>query len=299
MALRELRLRVPRSLIIEVVALPLPLRGAVEGARYCEICFQIGLVSLILLDKVRFELEETVVQLKPGSRGTKHRFKGWRGPVVLLTTLVGVFALILLWAKHGGHFGLLLEHSWLFPVGLVALVYIIGRFFPVLARKKRLSAAHVATPQLASSAVTVSGKAQRLDRDVDGHGTGRALVSSLILGPPKGRGVYLGSLRGADFLLLLDDERRVVVTGELFVPETLHQVHDDAAVPAVKGLPKQACARHWQLRDGDRITLRGSLTQEASTALPAGYRSDGFVDTLRGNAGHPVVVQSARTAEGE
>jgi hypothetical protein len=48
MALRELRLRVPRSLIIEVVALPLPLRGAVEGARYCEICFQIGLVSLIL-----------------------------------------------------------------------------------------------------------------------------------------------------------------------------------------------------------------------------------------------------------
>jgi long-subunit fatty acid transport protein len=48
MALRELRLRVPRSLIIEVVALPPPLRGAVEGARYCEICFQIGLVSLIL-----------------------------------------------------------------------------------------------------------------------------------------------------------------------------------------------------------------------------------------------------------
>jgi hypothetical protein len=48
MALRELRLRVPRSLIIEVVALPLPLRSAVEGARYCEICFQIGLVSLIL-----------------------------------------------------------------------------------------------------------------------------------------------------------------------------------------------------------------------------------------------------------
>jgi hypothetical protein len=48
MALRELRLRVPRSLIIEVVALPLPLRSAVEGARYCEICFQIGLVFLIL-----------------------------------------------------------------------------------------------------------------------------------------------------------------------------------------------------------------------------------------------------------
>jgi hypothetical protein len=51
MALRELRLRVPRSLIIEVVAFPLPLRSAVEGARYCEICFQIGLVFLILQSK--------------------------------------------------------------------------------------------------------------------------------------------------------------------------------------------------------------------------------------------------------
>jgi hypothetical protein len=52
MALRELRLRVPRSLIIEVVALPLPLRSAVEGTRYCEICFQIGLVFLILKDEI-------------------------------------------------------------------------------------------------------------------------------------------------------------------------------------------------------------------------------------------------------
>jgi hypothetical protein len=31
MALRELRLRAPRSLIIEIVALPPPLRGAAEG----------------------------------------------------------------------------------------------------------------------------------------------------------------------------------------------------------------------------------------------------------------------------
>lgn len=250
------------------------------------------------LDKVRFELEETVVQLKPGSRRASHRFEGWRAPLVVLATLAGVFALIIAWAKHAMSLHLLQRHPWLFPVALVLLVFVVAKFFPVLARRKRLSAARVATPQLVDGAKTCSGEVLRLGRDVDSHRSERrAVISSLVLCPPKGHGVYLGSLRSVEFLLLLEDDRRVVVTGELFVPEELHVDNvGDAPIDwpiDVPGLPEQARARHWQLSEGDRVTLRGALAQESSTALPAGYRSDGFVDTLRGSAGHPVIVEGA------
>jgi hypothetical protein len=261
--------------------------------RKAKSCHRCATPALIPLSAVRFELEETVVELRPGARPITHRFDGWRGAAALVLTLAGVVGGIVVFARVAPTHGALLEHAWLLPVALVLATLVIAKFFPVLARRRRLSAARLAEPQQIAEAQTLSGTATRLGRDVEGHAEGqRALIHSLSLCPPKGHGIYVASLRSQDFLLLLDDERRVVVTGELFVPERLHR-GDEATTVTLAGLPDTARARHWELRDGERVTLRGRLTQEASTALPAGYRSDGFVDTLRGSAGHPLVVTLA------
>ncbi|PIE18091.1 MAG: hypothetical protein CSA65_06585 [Proteobacteria bacterium] len=76
--------------------------------------------------------------------------------------------------------------------------------------------------------------------------------------------------------------------------ETVVQVRPDSrpisyqleSTPTHSSFRQRCCARRRKESTGS--------SKEMSTALPGGCRSDGFLDTLRGGAGHPVVVE--RTA---
>ncbi|MCK5801138.1 MAG: hypothetical protein KAI47_28315, partial [Deltaproteobacteria bacterium] len=98
------------------------------------------------LDRIHFDLEETVHQLRTGRRGIKHRFPFWRGLLVLPITFAAAIlttVLIIPWLLR-------IDSSsnvfMLIPLFLVFETYVFWHFFPAFQRITRLSATSISPP---------------------------------------------------------------------------------------------------------------------------------------------------------
>ncbi len=273
------------------------------------------------LDRIHFDLEETVHQVRTGRRGIKHRFPFWRGLLVLPITFAAAIlttVLIIPWLlRINSSSNVFL----LIPLLLVLETYVFWHFFPAFQRITRLSATSISPPtEETTKPLARSGGlfATRPGPKIEPHrptlvGVARAfgptitpwrgkdgalLATALSLGPDDRDGTYVRTTRSVAFLLVSDEGQRAVIEGELWLlpsPSARTETVDDptslAASLGIHELPSPLRGKKQYLLDGDRIEARGRLTQETVAALSDGYRDSGLTDIFRGDPGHPVVLR--------
>lgn len=154
-------------------------------------------------------------------------------------------------------------------------------------------------PELAHDAPPLVGIAERLERTL-GEGHRAALFMATSVHAPDG-GLYVRRVESVPFWLVLEDGRRVLVSGPAWANDARRPPAHGVAYLDSLGLPELPVSRQTYrqlrgartvIRPGDRISIRGPLREE-QLPIVIGYR-DSLGETLRGEPGAPLWIEKLR-----
>jgi len=229
-------------------------------------------------------------QIEGLTRVPKQPATGWRDAVALVGTGLGVMVGCV------AGVGLLGHPAGMLVGGLVGAFGYRKQYWKArLVRRRALRP--VPRPSSHPEQRGLVGRVRRFERDVRVPRTGEVVIAtSIVVAAGAGGGTLVRATRVAPFWLVVDDQRRILVTGPCWVhaaaPTVEHRdvraTLDELAVPPGLRLPRGAVVEVATVRAGDQVAVDGELREEL---LPAagGYR-DGTVETIRAEIDRPVWI---------
>jgi hypothetical protein len=245
-------------------------------------CRECGATTMISLERGREALRFGNLELRDSPSTRKERIANIAGGAAIVAGYGGLIAGSMLWwpaipiilGLGGGGVGLVAWRS----------------------REVEIAKVELHPVKVGEGAVEKRGIARKLSDSVRSVVDGAPLLVEQVIVRTKGGDVLLRRTNSAPFVVDVDGER-VVVTGavRLAIKSVVTKLDKKSAVPAALGIPPTLAITGKldiaQIRDGDRVTIRGVPSVEMVPEL-AFHRDAGETAVMRGVPNAVVAISS-------